>query len=327
VKSIVADCASDAPLGATRRVLGTRYADEVLVGFGALVSDAGVQRPSRLQALARHQDVADALTAAVLRLGVNVDVVQVAEAWPGTVGTSAAALVQIADALRGRPRRSYLTVAGAVEIPSVVAVSPDTPVTELVGLCGGASGDDWVAVAGGAPNGHLVPRDALAGDLGELVLILPTGHEVVRRLRTSLSVWLQRAASLCGGCQACSDACPEKLDGAELRPSDLVRALVAGSMPSPSVWSCTGCGLCDALCPGELSPRALVEAVRSRLSDEALALAAEAEQRRRALAEKARVPLPPGVMPPWSPPHGLDLHLLTTRLGLAQYDRPARALL
>jgi len=324
---LVADCASDPPLGATSRVLAATRPDEVLIGLAALISDASAAaRPTTARVLGRHDEVVDAMRAAVGRLGLEVLVERVADAWPGRGGTSAASLVQLADRLRGLPRRCYLTVAGAVELPSVLAVEPGVTVAELVKRAGGPSGEDWVAVAGGAPLGRLAERGAVAEELGELLLILPAGHEVVRRLRTPLAVWLQRAASVCGGCQACSDACPEWLDGAELRPSDLVRALVAGATPSPSVWACTGCGLCDALCPTQLSPRALVAAVRAGLSDETIEVAAEDERRRRALRFKTRTSLPPGVAPPWSPPHGLDLALLTTRLGLSLYDRPVRTL-
>jgi Fe-S oxidoreductase len=61
---------------------------------------------------------------------------------------------------------------------------------------------------------------------------------------------------------------------------------------------CTGCGLCDALCPAALSPRALAVDVRERLT------AGGVGGRPRALTV------------------GLDRALLTLRLDLARYDRP-----
>ena len=64
--------------------------------------------------------------------------------------------------------------------------------------------------------------------------------------------------------------------------------------------ACTACGVCDAVCPSSLSPRALVTSTRDRLR-------AAVGSAQRAGAVK--------------PVHGLDIGLLTLRLGLGPYDR------
>ncbi len=226
----------------------------------------------------------------------------VAEFDPGEAElVDARVLVAAAEAARGLPPLCYLTVAGAVGRPTVMAAQQDARVSELVARAGGAEVDDWVAIGGGAPAGRLPARDAFAREIDGVLLILPAGHEVVRRLRTPVADWLMRAASACEGCRVCSDACPA------LAPHEIVWTLASGrddGIAPVAALACTGCGLCDAMCPAVLSPRVLVTGVRDRL----VAMGAQ-----------------PGDRPP-APVHpaalGLDVELLTARLGLAPYDKP-----
>ncbi|HZS39063.1 MAG TPA: 4Fe-4S dicluster domain-containing protein, partial [Polyangia bacterium] len=245
-----------------------------------------------------------ALEREIARREARVQLRVLADAWPPPGGEEvvpASELVRAAERARGVEPRTYVTIAGAVRAPQVAGARAGSTVEELVALAGGALADDWVAVAGGAPSGTLAPRDAVVED--PLLLILPASHEVVRRLRTPIADWLQRAASACEGCRLCSEACPAPLEPhqilwtlATLREDgvDLARAL-----------ACTGCGLCDAVCPSVLSPRALTVAVRDRLR--AAGANGNAARANRSAVEK---------------PGGLDVALLTLRLGLAPFAAP-----
>lgn len=353
---LIGDCASDAPLEATARALATWRADDVVYGLGAMA----LARKHRALGLAvRDETARAALAQAIARVEARVELVPAADAWPAVAAGArdelipADLLVQVADAARGRARVSYVTVAGAVQAPLVLACAPSTTMAELVARAGGADDEDWVAIARGAPAGTLVARDATLDAVGSpsLVLILPAGHALVRRLRAPVAEWLWRATSACAGCRICSDGCPAALlphalvatlaagDSTLLDASDrartslndardrtglndardrtglndardrtaaadfLVRSPLRdglyGAQHTPAEAArCTGCGLCDAVCPSALSPRALMVAARDRLRAGGLDGAATTLS------------------------VGLDRTLLTLRLDLTRYDRP-----
>lgn len=302
MRELAGDCAADPPLGHTARALAVARPDDVLYGLGALALD-GKARAMRLRV--RHEDARAALAGAVARLGAQVTIEVLPDAWPPRPPERARAvpaevLVQAAAERRGRAAPRFVTVHGEVAQPVVLAARADEPVAALVARAGGARVDDWVAVAGGAPSGRLVERDAPAGVLGTLVLILPAGHEVVRRLKTPIADWLWRATSACEGCRACSEAC------ARLEPHEVLCTLASlrdDGVGLAAALACTGCGVCDAVCPGSLSPRALVADVRDRMRA-----------------------LDPTVAPParQKDAPGLDVELLLHRLGLKPYDRPVQ---
>jgi ferredoxin len=302
VIDLVGDCASDPPLAATARRLAVARADELVYGLGVIALE---RRHRTLGLAARHADAREALAAAITRLEAKVELIALPDAWPARIVARevvrAEALVNAAERARGAFGRAYVTVAGAVRAPAVRAADPLATVEKLVADAGGALDEDWVAVAGGAPGGRLVERATPARELGSLVLILPAGHEVVRRLRMPVGDWLRRAASACEGCRICSGACPQPLSPHEIvwtlstlrdDGTDLTRAL-----------HCTGCGLCDAMCPAVLSPRALVVDVRDRFVNGNASASVSVNGNANANAS------------------GLDVGLLTLRLGLAPYDR------
>jgi ferredoxin len=304
--TLVADCAGDRPLAATRAALARARAEDVLVGLGLLAAseERGAWRYT-LVARARAAEAA-ALGAAAERHEARVTVEEVGPVWPtpraaGERLVSAVDLVRLADRARGRAARAYLTVAGAVARPTVMAAAPDDEVAALVAAAGPLV-DDWVAIAGGPPGGRLVERSARAAECDELLLIVSTGHAVARRLRVPLADWLVRAASACEGCRMCTDGCPEGdavVDGEALAPHRLALDVAQGREPAGGAAlvaaACTGCGLCDAACPSSLAPSRIVGAVAERVR------AAGVEP-----AATRAVPLP----------RGIDLALLTLRLGL-----------
>jgi len=302
---LIGDCASDPPLGATERALATARADDVVYGLGA----AAVARGHQKLALAvADAEARTALARAIEAIGADVALVDVEAAWPAVAAgvkdevLPASVLVAIAEAARGpkRPAAVAVSVVGAVQTPAVVLAAATATMGELVARVGGPIDDDWVAIAGGAPAGWIVTREATLAEAGapSVVLVLPARHALVRRLRTTVGDWLWRAASACEGCRACGDACPSGL-----ATHGLVATLASGrdDGTAPAAFAaCTGCGVCDAACPAGLSPRALAVAVRDRLARGGVAAGASAR----------RV--------------GIDRALLTLRLGLAAYDREPR---
>jgi ferredoxin len=306
--TLVADCAGDRPLSSTRAALARLRPDDVLVGLGLLA--ASEERGAwRYELVARARPVeAAALAAAAAHHEARVTVEEVAPSWPtrrraGERLVSAVDLVRLVDRARGRAARAYLTVAGAVARPSVIAVAPDESMASIVAAAAPLV-DDWVVIAGGAPGGRLVARDVRAGDVDELALVVPTGHALAQRLRTPLHDWLVRAASACEGCRMCTDACPEAdvvVDGEPLAPHRLALEVALGREPAGALAAaaCTGCGACDVACPSGLAPARIVAEVAERL--------------RTAGVEP---PAPSLALPT---PRGIDLTLLTLRLGLGDF--------
>jgi ferredoxin len=286
------DCASDPPLGATSRALACLRPDDLLLGLAALAPPK-----CKLQLTVRHDDAEQALREAVRRLEAQVEIVRLPDAWPPPdVRTPDAREVVAASPLR-RDGARYLTVAGAVQQPMVLPVRGAASIEELVRAAGGPLDDDWLPLGFDGGGIELLERDGeWQGET--LLLVLPARHPLVRKCKTPLTDWLVRAASACEGCRICSESC------AHLEPHQIVWTLATlrddGTAPLAAL-ACTGCGLCDAVCPSALSPRALVKDVRDRL-----------RLRGASVSNSLRTVAAPG----------LDVTLLTQRLGLADYDRP-----
>jgi ferredoxin len=297
-----ADCASDPPLGATARALAVHRAADVIYGLGACA--LGQRGPLRVAAA--YEDAARALGEAIRAAGAAVEVERVRPVWPirlDGVALPAAMLVRVADAARGRPERRYLTVAGQVARPVVIAAPVEATIEALVAEAGGALVPDWVALAGGTPTGRRVDRATRIGEVEDtLVLVVSHDHPAARRERTPLSEWRLRAKSACEGCRVCTDGCPEP----KVQPHEILATLATGrddGLRLTAALACTACGLCDVHCPAELSPRALVGDVARRLT-----------------AAGARANLIPTTEAS-ERPQGLDRGLATLRLGLGSLDR------
>jgi Pyruvate/2-oxoacid:ferredoxin oxidoreductase delta subunit len=294
-------------------------AEDVLLGLAALAP-----AKCKLQLTVRHDDAEAALQAAAERLQAQVEVVRLPDAWPPASGPPDAgaprpdasapwpdARALVAASPRRRDGARYVTVAGAVREPAVLPVRGEIAVADLV--AGAAPlDDDWLPLTFDAGI-ELGEREAMWG--GEpLLLVLPARHPLVRKCKTPLTDWLARAASACEGCRICSEAC------GHLQPHELVWTLSTlrdDGMAPLAALACTGCGLCDAVCPSALSPRALVVDVRDRLRAMGANVSDSLRKESGAnVSDSLRKAAP-----------GLDVKLLTQRLGLADYDRePLRKL-
>lgn len=285
----------------TQRTLAATRALDIVYGLGVV---ALARKHERLALAVADAGARAALAQAVAALGADVAILDVADAWPAVAAGAkdellpATALAAVADEAHGRAAALTVSVVGALAQPTLLACAPSTTMAELAALAGGALDDDWLPIAGGAPAGRLVAREATLAEVGapSLVLVLPARHEWVRRLRTSVGDWLWRAASACEGCRSCSDACPASLPAHAL-VATLATARDDGTAPA-AFAACTGCGVCDAACPAALSPRALAVDVRDRLARAGL-----------------------GAQPAVTLRAGIDRALLTLRLGLAAYDQ------
>jgi Na+-translocating ferredoxin:NAD+ oxidoreductase RnfC subunit len=190
----------------------------------------------------------------------------------GAVVSNVGTLLGVADALEGKPvTHKYLTLAGAVERPSVLRVPIGTPFEECIRLAGGLSGkvrDAGCCVIDGGPvmGRPVSPGETGAGTVTKTtsgIIVLPEDHYLERRQRLSPVHMKNRARAACIQCSMCSDLCPRRLLGSPLRPHLVMRAF--GSAPdmdellkigaARDAMLCCECGICEIYaCPMELSP-------------------------------------------------------------------------
>jgi len=313
---VVGTACESEPLFEAERALLCAQPDRVVRGLGAALLATGARRGL----LAVRADFPDALAAARRATrGTTVEVVALPpyypldELVPVEVGLPGArcldvrALADLDDAVRGRPRGPrWLSIVGAVRRPRVAVVPLGTPIEDLID----SAEPTWVALAG-ALRGPALDRDQVVDAELPGLLVLPAGHALVRGRKTTLPVELARAKSACIDCRICTDACPHALAGAPLEPHLALRILLhPRSGPGPSVaagtLSCTGCGLCDVVCPAHLHPRPAVRALAQALRAEGF------------LPETPAAPAPH----PDRAGRRLALELLVERLDLSAYRRP-----
>lgn len=323
---VIGDCAADPPLSRTAAALIERHGDALVRGLGALALASGAPR----MALAVRDDDEQAYQGLrrLLPPGeTKVELYRVPPVWPsqpdvdvpgawGRSWTLPAQVLERVDAvLTGRPPHRLCTVAGEVARPQVLERGEEDTPEDLIRRCGGARTPAWVAVAGGAPSGRLWDRDLPLAEEETLLLCLPQDHELVQRLRRPLLEELARGRAACPGCQLCTDACPQALRGAPLRPHLIASGRAPTGVAQEWAGQCTGCGACDAVCPRGVSPARLVSA---------LALRARAERPPEVIAPL--LPLTAGAASGEPPPEARDrrlpLPMLRTRLGLAGYAAP-----
>lgn len=273
--TLVVDLAADPPLSQCLRDLAATEAPRIVAGAAAIMLALDA---SRGMIAVREADALHAIeTALTLAGAVRLRAVQVPPLWPSTgldrdVGGPHALLLDgnqllelEAIALARTPVARRITLLGAVQRPAVYTLTRALSIESLLELAGGARVAAPVVLDGGA-YGALADQEAAPRT--SLLLVLPSDHPLVARARTSTNDWLRRAASVCEGCRACTDACPTALDGRALAPHDIVATLVSGRDDGTKLAhaaACTQCGVCDLVCPAAISPLALVNAVRTRL--------------------------------------------------------------
>ena len=170
--------------------------------------------------------------------------------------------------------KRFLTLAGGVERPSVVAAHVGTPVSEIVELCGGFTVDDPVAVIGGPMMGSVVTDfETPVTKTTSGVIVLPRNHSIVQKRTIPVEVMVKRSKAACCQCSYCTDLCPRHLIGHDLLPHMIMRQISYGiGFPSAAVknaFLCSECGLCTAYaCTMELSPSTMNRVIKERISSE-----------------------------------------------------------
>lgn len=234
----------------------------------------------------------------------------------GVLVSNVETFVNIASAERGEPVISRcLTVTGAVREPKTLVLPVGTPLRAAVDLAGGPAVDDWMIVIGGPMMGEVVsdPGRPLTKTTSA-VIVLPAGHPVVTRKTAALDLDLRKIQSVCCQCDYCTLVCPRALLGHNFKPHIVMRQIAMG-LPFPGLpgvtaaAQCCNCDLCGIYsCPMNLPIGRLNKYVTGRMKEWNWAPPPPREFYR-ALPRREYSLIP--------------VSRLTSRLGLADYDRPA----
>jgi Na+-translocating ferredoxin:NAD+ oxidoreductase RnfC subunit len=306
VETVVGAVCESEPLFEAERVVAETMPDPVVRGLGAALVACGARR-GILLVRSDWPAARGALERAVRGTAVEVHTVEpyfpadeLAAIEAGAAGArvvGARELVELDTAVRGkRVTTRWITIAGAVAEPRIVAVARGSRIDAVIS---DPLIPDWIAIDG-ALRGRILDRDDVVDETTPGLLVLPKDHSLIRRRRHSLADELLRARSACIECHVCTDACPHALAGAPIAPHLALRSL-AHRRGFADAAACSGCGICDLVCPAGLHPRGLLLALRAESG---------------ALLEHPAAPHPDRLG------RRLGIQLIAERLGLAAYSRP-----
>lgn len=198
----------------------------------------------------------------------------------GAVVSNVATMLNIHDALEGRPvTHKFLTVTGEVQRPAVLRVPVGISFSECVQACGGPRVERFKTINGGPMMGQVSQGEELAGlyvtkTTSGIILVAEGANFVARHKELSVEKILSRAKSACIQCSFCTDLCPRRLTGHQLRPHMVMRQMAMVDFRKEFVpteimeeaLACCDCGVCETYaCPMGLSPRQVNKYVKSKL--------------------------------------------------------------
>lgn len=236
----------------------------------------------------------------------------------GCVVDNVETIVNLARAVDGTPvTDKYVTVCGAVETPITTVVPVGTPMIDCVGLAGGATVDNAVALTGGLMMGGSttdlsIPVTKTIGG----VIVLPDDHYLFRRKTQSKETYTRIGHGQCDQCSLCTELCPRYILGYPIQPHMVMRSLqmTGSNKERGSLWAqyCCECNVCSLVaCPEMLDP--------ARICVDAKALLRENEMGR--TEEELETLMRPAH--PARKGRELPIQTLYQRLGLTPYDRKA----
>lgn len=176
-------------------------------------------------------------------------------------------------ALKGEPLTSKLvTVAGEVKSPMTIRVPIGVSLKEIVKIAGGETVDNYIYWTGGPMMGMIQsPSDPVTKTTNS-VFVLPEDHYLVKRLRSDYRVETARAAASCCQCKMCTELCPRYNLGHPIEPHKIMLAAACYNFKDITAFLntfyCSSCGVCEMFaCPQGLSPRKLIQEVKSGLKN------------------------------------------------------------
>lgn len=192
----------------------------------------------------------------------------------GTIVTNVETLINVKNAMDGIPvTEKFVTIAGAVRLPSTYKVPVGVLVTDLIDLAGGATVSNYKVIDGGPMMGKVMDvHGAVVTKSSKGYIILPEDHELIKNKEKDINQILKEAKTACCHCDLCTDVCPRYLLGHKLEPSKLMRIASYQTMGDinssvDEAFLCCECGLCEQACIMNLQPWKLNIHLKKQLSD------------------------------------------------------------
>ena len=200
----------------------------------------------------------------------------------------------------------WVTIAGEVENPGVKQFPVGLTIHDAVKTAGDITSTNPAYILNGLMMGKKVLGTDFITKTTNVIFVL-SNHELAE---TPFSTNLNRAASACCQCRACTDLCPRHLIGYPIEPHRIMRALGANDSTSDSfmgVMHCSGCGICEKIaCPQSLAPRELMNVFKNEFKKGGVK------------AAKLKTPQVSNMLPY----RKVDQERLKIRLGLRKYEVP-----
>ena len=170
----------------------------------------------------------------------------------------------------------YITIGGDVPKDITVVAPIGMKIKELLNSVGYGNLEGKSVVNGGPMMGTLVDiENDVVTKTTKGLLIFPTTHGVIQRMKQPVGVSMKRASAACCNCTMCTDMCPRYLLGYNIEVHKTVRAASHGEVKNTDAFLqnslCCGCGVCSVIaCQQGLFPSKLSMEIKGALGKHGL---------------------------------------------------------
>lgn len=170
----------------------------------------------------------------------------------------------------------YITIGGDVPEDITVVAPMGMKIKDLLDSVGYGNLDGKSVVNGGPMMGALVDiENDVVTKTTKGLLIFPTTHGVIQRIKQPVGVSMKRASAACCNCTMCTDLCPRYLLGYSVEVHKTVRAASHGEVKNTEAFLqnalCCGCGVCSVIaCQQGLFPSKLSMEIKGALGKHGL---------------------------------------------------------
>lgn len=170
-------------------------------------------------------------------------------------------MVQVARATKGIcVTEREISLVGEVNNPQVVTAPIGMPILQLLEMAGPKIPlEDIVVIDGGPMMGKIVDIDGFVSKTTSGLIFLDKTHSLIRWKTMPMDHLIRRSIAACCQCRECTEICSRYMQGHSIQPHAMMRTLAynlnSPTWPMSAAFLCSQCGLCEFVCPMDLSPK------------------------------------------------------------------------